>query len=146
MGKQDNSKNPKYVQISVDTYAHLTGLEDQVKSYEDKVKKYEDKVKKYEDQLTIYKDRVKEYDEQMTSYDDKVKELEDVVEELNEKLSTANLEMVTKESLVKKHAKVAEEAVTGLYIWCWSSMNTSSHNLIYIYFFPRKPNIYIYIN
>ncbi|KAL1820779.1 filament-like plant protein 4 isoform X2 [Daucus carota subsp. sativus] len=112
-GSHDSSKNPKYVQISVDTYAHLTGLEDQVKSYEDKVKKYEDKVKKYEDQLTIYKDRVKEYDEQMTSYDDKVKELEDVVEELNEKLSTANLEMVTKESLVKKHAKVAEEAVSG---------------------------------
>ncbi|KAL8135656.1 hypothetical protein AgCh_010337 [Apium graveolens] len=105
-GTHDNHKNPKYVQISIETYSHLTGLEDQVKSYVDKVKKYED-------QMTIYEDRVKEYDEQMASYDDKVKELEDVVEELNEKLSTANLEMVTKENLVKKHAKVAEEAVSG---------------------------------
>lgn len=111
LGKQDNNKNPKYVQISTESYSHLTGLEDQVKSYVDKVKKYED-------QMTIYEDRVKEYDEQMASYDDKVKELEDVVEELNEKLSTANLEMVTKENLVKKHAKVAEEAVSGLLVWC----------------------------
>ncbi|KAK1362316.1 Filament-like plant protein 4 [Heracleum sosnowskyi] len=105
-GIHDNNKNPKYVQISVESYSHLTGLEDQLKTYVDKVKKYEDR-------MTIYEDRVKEYDEQMASYDDKVKELEDVVEELNEKLSTANLEMVTKESLVKKHAKVAEEAVSG---------------------------------
>ncbi|WOH00671.1 hypothetical protein DCAR_0520044 [Daucus carota subsp. sativus] len=104
--KQDNSKKTKYVQLSVESYSHLTGLEDQVKSYEDRVQKYEE-------QITIYKDRVKEYDDQMTSYDDKVKELEDEVEELNEKLSAANLEMVTKEGLVKQHSKVAEEAVSG---------------------------------
>ncbi|KAK1391193.1 filament-like plant protein 4 [Heracleum sosnowskyi] len=78
LGKPDNNKKPKYVQISVESYSHLTGLEDQ-----------------------------------MTSYDDKVKELEDEVEELNEKLSAANLEMVAKESLVKQHSKVAEEAVSG---------------------------------
>lgn len=109
--KQDNSKKTKYVQLSVESYSHLTGLEDQVKSYEDRVQKYEE-------QITIYKDRVKEYDDQMTSYDDKVKELEDEVEELNEKLSAANLEMVTKEGLVKQHSKVAEEAVSGLVVWC----------------------------
>ncbi|KAL8122566.1 hypothetical protein AgCh_019052 [Apium graveolens] len=104
--KPDNKKNLKYVQISVESYSHLTGLEDQVKSYEDRVNKFEE-------QITVYKERVKEYDEQMNSYDDKVKELEDEVEELNEKLSAANLEMVTKESVVKQHSKVAEEAVSG---------------------------------
>uniref|UniRef100_A0A5B7AF11 Putative filament-like plant protein 4 isoform X1 n=1 Tax=Davidia involucrata TaxID=16924 RepID=A0A5B7AF11_DAVIN len=77
-GDQDSYKKPNYVQISVESYSHLTGLEDQVKTYEDKVKTYEDEVK-----------------------------------ELNEKLSTAHSDMTTKENLVKQHAKVAEEAVSG---------------------------------
>ncbi|KAK4390772.1 Filament-like plant protein 4 [Sesamum angolense] len=76
--KQDNNKKPKYVQISMESYTHLTELEDQVKSYEEQV-------------LT----------------------LEDEVKELNEKLSEANSEMTDKENLVKQHAKVAEEAVSG---------------------------------
>ncbi|KAM7517249.1 hypothetical protein LguiA_006832 [Lonicera macranthoides] len=77
-GKQDNYKKPSYVQISVESYSHLTGLEDQVKSYEDQMKTLEDEVK-----------------------------------ELNEKLSAADSEMTTKENLVKQHAKVAEDAVSG---------------------------------
>ncbi|KAI3464859.1 hypothetical protein Pfo_021522 [Paulownia fortunei] len=76
--KQDNNKKPKYVQISMESYTHLTGLEDQVKSYEDQVQTLEDEVK-----------------------------------ELKEKLSDANSEMTNKENLVKQHAKVAEEAVSG---------------------------------
>lgn len=78
-GKQDNYKKQKYVQISVESYSHLTGLEDQVKSYEEQVKTLDEEVK-----------------------------------ELNEKLSAAETEMTNKESLVKQHAKVAEEAVSGL--------------------------------
>ncbi|KAL2318843.1 hypothetical protein Fmac_032719 [Flemingia macrophylla] len=74
---QPNQK-PSYVQISVESYSHLTGLEDQVKAYEEKVQTLEDEIK-----------------------------------ELNEKLSAANSEINTKESLVKQHAKVAEEAVSG---------------------------------
>ncbi|KAK7321798.1 hypothetical protein VNO77_32747 [Canavalia gladiata] len=74
---QGNQK-PSYIQISVESYSHLTGLEDQVKSYEEKVQTLEDEIK-----------------------------------ELNEKLSAANSEINTKESLVKQHAKVAEEAVSG---------------------------------
>ncbi|TKY57644.1 Filament plant protein 4 [Spatholobus suberectus] len=74
---QGNQK-PSYVQISVESYSHLTGLEDQVKTYEEKVQTLEDEIK-----------------------------------ELNEKLSAANSEINTKESLVKQHAKVAEEAVSG---------------------------------
>lgn len=89
-GKQD--KKPKYVQISVESYTHLTGLEDQVKSYEDEVNSYAD---------------------QVSSYQDQVKNLENVVDELNEKLSEADSEMITKENLVKQHAKVAEDAVSG---------------------------------
>ncbi|KAK1391642.1 filament-like plant protein 4 [Heracleum sosnowskyi] len=77
-GKQD--KKPKYVQISVESYTHLTGLEDQVKSYED---------------------------------EDQVQNLENVVNELNDKLSEADSEMITKENLVKQHAKVAEDAISG---------------------------------
>ncbi|XP_073285843.1 filament-like plant protein 4 isoform X7 [Primulina huaijiensis] len=75
--KQENKK-PKYVQLSIESYTHLTGLEDQLRSYEDKVKT-----------------------------------LEDEVTELNEKLSEAHSEITSKEILVKQHAKVAEEAVSG---------------------------------
>ncbi|KAK6938931.1 Filament-like plant protein [Dillenia turbinata] len=74
----DNYKKPKYVQISVESYSHLTRLEEQVKTYEDYVKT-----------------------------------LEDQINELNEKLSAANSDITTKENLVKQHAKVAEEAVSG---------------------------------
>ncbi|XP_027330782.1 filament-like plant protein 4 isoform X3 [Abrus precatorius] len=74
----DSASKPSYVQISVESYSHLTGLEDQVKAYEEKVQTLEDEIK-----------------------------------ELNEKLSAANSEINTKESLVKQHAKVAEEAVSG---------------------------------
>jgi chromosome segregation ATPase len=77
-GNQDVYKKPNYVQISVESYSHLTGLEDQVKTYEEKVRT-----------------------------------LEDEITELNEKLSAANSEITTKEALVKQHAKVAEEAVSG---------------------------------
>ncbi|KAJ1389940.1 Filament-like plant protein [Sesbania bispinosa] len=77
-GNQDIYKKPNYVQISVESYSHLTGLEDQVKTYEEKVQTLEDEIK-----------------------------------DLNEKLSAANSEINTKESLVKQHAKVAEEAVSG---------------------------------
>ncbi|OAY50606.1 filament-like plant protein 4 isoform X2 [Manihot esculenta] len=82
---KDNYKKPNYVQISVESYTHLTGLEEQVKTYEDQVKTYEQQVQT----------------------------LEDEIKELNEKLCTANSEMITKENLVKQHAKVAEEAVSG---------------------------------
>lgn len=95
-GKQDSYKKPKYVQISVESYSHLTGLEDQLKSCEDQINTYEDEV---------------------TSYEDQVRSLEDEVNDLNEKLSAANSEMTTKENLVKQHAKVAEEAVSGALAW-----------------------------
>ncbi|CAH1431057.1 unnamed protein product [Lactuca virosa] len=104
--KQDSYKKPNYVQISVESYSHLTGLEDQVKSYEDQMKSYEDQVKSYDEQ-------VKRYEDQQLVYEDQIKNLEDEVKELNEQLSEAHSEMTTKENLVKQHAKVAEEAVCG---------------------------------
>ncbi|XXG74943.1 hypothetical protein AAC387_Pa07g3550 [Persea americana] len=70
-GDQDNSKNVKYVQISPESYANFTELEDQVKILNEKLSS------------------------------------------LNEKLSSAQSEMTTKDNLVKQHAKVAEEAVSG---------------------------------
>ncbi|XP_038977082.1 filament-like plant protein 4 isoform X2 [Phoenix dactylifera] len=60
----ERTRSVNYVQVSLEKYAHLTELEDQV---------------------TI----------------------------LNEKLSSAQSEMTTKENLVKQHAKVAEDAVSG---------------------------------
>ncbi|KAE9600141.1 hypothetical protein Lal_00045359 [Lupinus albus] len=96
---QETYKKPNYVKISVESYTHLTGLEDQVKTYEEKVQTYEENVQTYE--------------EKVQTYEEKVQELEDEISELNEKLSAANLEINTKETLVKQHAKVAEEAVSG---------------------------------
>ncbi|KAM0935227.1 putative filament-like plant protein [Dioscorea sansibarensis] len=61
---QTSAKSVNYVQISAETYNHLTELEDQVKV-------------------------------------------------LNEKLTSAQSEIANKDVLVKQHAKVAEEAVTG---------------------------------
>lgn len=75
---EESYKKPSYVQISVEQYAHLSSLEDQVKTYEDQMKT-----------------------------------LDDQISELNEKLSTAQSEMTNKDNLVKQHAKVAEEAVSG---------------------------------
>ncbi|XP_038704023.1 filament-like plant protein 4 isoform X2 [Tripterygium wilfordii] len=77
-GSKENYKRPNYVKISVESYTHLTGLEDQVKTYEEQVQS-----------------------------------LEGQIQELDEKLSEAHSEMTTKENLVKQHAKVAEEAVSG---------------------------------
>ncbi|KAL9270219.1 Filament-like plant protein 4-like protein [Drosera capensis] len=83
--EKDNYKKPNYVQISVESYGHLTGLEDQMKNYE----------------------------EQVEAYEDQIKTLEEQVDELNEKLASAHSEMTNKDKLVKQHAKVAEEAVSG---------------------------------
>ncbi|CAJ2642978.1 unnamed protein product [Trifolium pratense] len=103
---QDNGKKQNYVQISVESYSHLTGLEDQVKTYEEKLKTYDE-------QFQTYEEKVKTYDEQVQTYEEKVQTLEDEIKEMNEKLSAANSEINTKESVVKQHAKVAEEAVSG---------------------------------
>ncbi|XP_020686673.1 filament-like plant protein 4 [Dendrobium catenatum] len=62
--EKDDAKNEKYIQIKMESYTHLTGLENQVKS-------------------------------------------------LTEKLLLAESEIATKGNLVKQHAKVAEEAVSG---------------------------------
>ncbi|KAK9129559.1 hypothetical protein Sjap_010046 [Stephania japonica] len=75
---EDKPKKVNYVQLSMETYTHLTSLEDEVKSLND--------------QITT---------------------LNGEVDALNEKLSSAQSEMTTKENLVKQHAKVAEEAVSG---------------------------------
>ncbi|KAM3302790.1 hypothetical protein P3S67_013820 [Capsicum chacoense] len=49
-GKQE-IKKPKYVQISVEFYSHLTGLVDQVKSLEEQVSGLEDEVKDLNEKL-----------------------------------------------------------------------------------------------
>ncbi|XP_027361516.1 filament-like plant protein 5 isoform X2 [Abrus precatorius] len=69
--QQDNCKNKNYVQISMESYTHMSGLEDQVVSLEDQIKA------------------------------------------LEAKLSAAYSELNNKDDLVKQHAKVAEEAVSG---------------------------------
>ncbi|KAL4283991.1 hypothetical protein GQ457_16G013210 [Hibiscus cannabinus] len=44
-GDEDTHKKPKYVQISVESYSHLTGLENQVKTYEEQVQLLEEEIK-----------------------------------------------------------------------------------------------------
>lgn len=44
-------------------------------------------------------------------------EVNDSLKTLTEKLSAALLNISAKEDLVKQHAKVAEEAVSGLHYW-----------------------------
>ncbi|XP_073124449.1 filament-like plant protein 4 isoform X2 [Henckelia pumila] len=50
--KQDNNKKLKYVQLSIESYTHLTGLEDQVKSLEGEVKALDDEVKALNEKLS----------------------------------------------------------------------------------------------
>lgn len=68
---EQDDKVQKFVQISPETYAHLTESEEQVKVLDENMKI------------------------------------------LNEKLSASQSEITTKDALVKQHAKVAEEAVSG---------------------------------
>ncbi|CAM8912550.1 unnamed protein product [Rhodiola kirilowii] len=90
--QQENFKKPNYVQISVESYTHFTGLENRVKTYQEQFQTLENQVKTYEEQFQT---------------------LENQIEELNEKLSQAWSEVETKENLVKQHSKVAEDAVVG---------------------------------
>lgn len=60
--------------------------------------------------------------------EEKVKVLEENGKVLNEKLSAAQSEITTKDALVKQHAKVAEEAVSGAH-----KMTTLLLLLKYIY-------------
>jgi len=69
--QQENCTNKNYVQISMESYARMSGLDDQVVNMESQVK------------------------------------------DLESKLSAAYSELDNKENLVKQHAKVAEEAVSG---------------------------------
>ncbi|KAI3989080.1 hypothetical protein MKX01_033116 [Papaver californicum] len=93
---QDIPKKHNYVQISVEAYARMTELEEEVKTMND----------------------------QVTTLDEEVQALKEEVNTLNEKLSLAESGMTTKENLVKQHAKVAEEAVSG-----WEKAETEAANL-----------------
>lgn len=112
--EQETVKKPKYVQISVEQYTHLTGLEEQIKTYDVQIKSYEDQIETYEEQVQKYEEQVEEYDEQVQNYAEQVQRLNEDNEDLNEKLSAANAELITKETLVKQHSKVAEDAVAGI--------------------------------
>lgn len=54
-------------------------------------------------------------EDQVKTRDEEIQTLEGEIKDLNEKLSAANSEMTTKDNLVKQHAKVAEEAVSGIF-------------------------------
>ncbi|MBA0733993.1 hypothetical protein Gogos_017947 [Gossypium gossypioides] len=49
---QNTYKKPKYVQISMESYSHLTGLENQVKIYEEQVQTLEDEIKDLNEKLS----------------------------------------------------------------------------------------------
>ncbi|CAN6898308.1 hypothetical protein Bca4012_092209 [Brassica carinata] len=111
--KQDVVKKPKYVQISVEQYTHLTTLEEQIKTYDVQIKSYESQVEAYEERVKSFEEQIEAYDEKVQSYAEQVETLNEEKEDLSEKLTAANEEIDTKEALVKQHCKVAEDAVAG---------------------------------
>ncbi|KAI4389961.1 hypothetical protein MLD38_002123 [Melastoma candidum] len=52
---QDTYKKPNYVQISVESYTHMTGLEEQLRFYEEQVEKLEEYIKELDEQLSAAK-------------------------------------------------------------------------------------------
>ena len=72
-GKQEIKKS-KYVQISVESYSHLTGLEDQVKSLEEQVSGLEDEVKDLNEKLAAAQS-------EMTNKENLVNQYAEVAEE-----------------------------------------------------------------
>ncbi|KAL5847798.1 hypothetical protein ACOSQ3_011322 [Xanthoceras sorbifolium] len=72
--EQDNYKKPTYVQISVESYSHLTGLEDQVKTYEEQVQTLEDQIKDLNENLSTAQSEI-------TTKDNLVKQHTKVAEE-----------------------------------------------------------------
>ncbi|CAH8362806.1 unnamed protein product [Eruca vesicaria subsp. sativa] len=111
--EKEVGKKPKYVQISVEQYTHLTGLEEQIKTYDVQIKSYESQVEAYEEQVKSFEEQIEAYDEKVQSYAEQVERLNEEKEDLSEKLAAANEEIDTKEALVKQHCKVAEDAVAG---------------------------------
>lgn len=106
-------KKPKYVQISVEQYTHLTSLEEQIKTYDVQIKSYESQVEAYEEQVKSFEEQIEAYDEKVQSYAEQVERLNEDKEDLSGKLAAANEEIETKEAMVKQHCKVAEDAVAG---------------------------------
>ncbi|CAN6891432.1 unnamed protein product [Brassica oleracea] len=111
--EKDVVKKPKYVQISVEQYTHLTTLEEQIKTYDVQIKSYESQVEAYEERVKSFEEQIEAYDEKVQSYAEQVETLNEEKEDLSEKLTAANEEIDTKEALVKQHCKVAEDAVAG---------------------------------
>ncbi|XP_047257962.1 filament-like plant protein 6 [Capsicum annuum] len=72
-GKQE-IKKPKYVQIFVESYSHLTGLENQVKSLKEQVSGLEDEVKDLNEKLAAAQS-------EMTNKENLVKQYAEVAEE-----------------------------------------------------------------
>ncbi|EOY14982.1 Uncharacterized protein TCM_034198 isoform 3 [Theobroma cacao] len=72
--EQETYKKPKYVQISVESYSHLTGLENQVKTYEEQVQTLEDEIKDLNEKLSAA-------DSEISTKEDLVKQHTKVAEE-----------------------------------------------------------------
>ncbi|KAL4271386.1 hypothetical protein GQ457_13G008230 [Hibiscus cannabinus] len=71
---EDTYQKPKYVQISVESYSHLTGLENQVKIYEEQVQTLED-------EITDLNEKLSAATEEITTKEDLVKQHTKVAEE-----------------------------------------------------------------
>ncbi|GKC43440.1 filament-like plant protein 4 [Tanacetum coccineum] len=82
--KQDSYKKPNYVQISVDSYSHLMGLEDQIKNLEDEVKDLNEQLSAAHDEITTKENVVKQHakvTEDVVSAEDKASYLDDAIKE-----------------------------------------------------------------
>ncbi|KAL6504445.1 hypothetical protein OROGR_026368 [Orobanche gracilis] len=70
----NNNERPKHVKLPIESYKHLTGLEDRVKCYEEQVQTLEDEVKELNEKLS-------EAHSEMTDKDNMVKQHSKVAEE-----------------------------------------------------------------
>ncbi|KAL4353874.1 hypothetical protein GQ457_06G036060 [Hibiscus cannabinus] len=62
LGDQEKCKKENYVQISMESYVHLTGLEDEVNKLKDQVKLCEDEVKDLKGKLSVAHSEIKSKD------------------------------------------------------------------------------------
>ncbi|GMI91313.1 Trichome Cell Shape 1 [Hibiscus trionum] len=73
-GDRDTLKNAKYVQVSVESYSRLTGLENQVKTYEEQVQSLENEINDLKEKLSAANSEI-------TAKEDLVKQHTKVAEE-----------------------------------------------------------------
>lgn len=111
--KKKSSDKQEIERTLATALASSTAVSDVVATQMDKAKQGNNKKSKHVQISMESHTHLTGLEDQVKSCEEKVKALEDEVTELKEKLSESQSETSNKEIVVKQHAKVAEEAVSG---------------------------------